>query len=172
MHWTDEQYERVARRLDGEAVELTSAEEALAAAVRRGEVETARALDVALPAAAKARARRRLVAALARPRWRAASWAVTGAAAAAVLIAVAIWPGGREPSAAGNGRTVTADVLSEAYELQYQDVDLDLIAEELADMRAELVVSRDAPAGAEAELLEEMLDMFWLGEEPARREET
>jgi len=87
-----EQYERIARWLDGENVKLTPAEMQAAEEIRRDESRLSAMLQTAAPAASRDRARRRLVAAAARPRvtwWHAG--AAAAAAAAVVLVALAVW---------------------------------------------------------------------------------
>ncbi len=117
MTLTDDQYERIARRLDGEDIPLTAAEQRIAdelvedegavgarlsadaaglsptmlAEVRRDEAAVGPRLDVPLPSRAFDRAQRRLAAELARPRrrliWAGSAAGAVAAAAAALLIA-------------------------------------------------------------------------------------
>lgn len=167
MLWNDEQYERVARWLDGDAVELTAAESALAEEIRAEEARLGDALQAAPPMVAMARARVRMIAAAARPRWHAVRWGLSGAAAAAAVLVAAslLWWGGAQPQRMPGGAPLTADMLSEAYMPESQNVDLDLIADELSDMQAEMVVGLPATRDdAEMDVLQDMVDLFWLEE--------
>ncbi|GAG02154.1 unnamed protein product, partial [marine sediment metagenome] len=104
MNLTEEQYARIARWLDGQDVELSAEERAVAAEVRQGEGYLAAMLDVPLRREALDRAWRRLAADLARPRRRAlqigyAAGAIA-AAAAVVILAVTLMhspPAGTTP---------------------------------------------------------------------------
>jgi len=90
MTLNDEQYERVARRLDGQDIQLSSEEQALAEAMRAQEQYLDSVLPVPVPAEVLRRVDRRLTAALARPRHRVRWIGVAAATAAAVVIAVLV----------------------------------------------------------------------------------
>ncbi|MBT3198605.1 MAG: hypothetical protein HN350_01695 [Phycisphaerales bacterium] len=62
--WNDEQFDRVARWLDGEQIQLTDSERGLAEDFRNNDSAFGGAIDTPLPANADQRARRRVVAAL------------------------------------------------------------------------------------------------------------
>ena len=90
MALNDAQYERIARRLDGQDVELSEQERMAADEIRRRQVDLAAMLDVNAPPEVLAGARRRMRAMLigaARPRRRSFYLAVA-TAAAAVLVAI------------------------------------------------------------------------------------
>ncbi len=90
MALNDAQYERIARRLDGEDVRLSEQERLAGEDIRRRQVDLAAMLDVNVPPEVLANARRRMRGALARrtrPRRRSAYLAVV-TAAAAVLVAM------------------------------------------------------------------------------------
>ncbi|MCE5328182.1 MAG: hypothetical protein LLG01_17385 [Planctomycetaceae bacterium] len=90
MDYTTQHYERVAQWLDGQTLELTAQEQALADEIRSGEGVLC-ALEASVPATAMARAQRRLVAAAAKPsRIRLALKYVVGVEAAAIAGAAMI----------------------------------------------------------------------------------
>lgn len=93
MQLSQHEYERIARRLDGEAVDLTAAERAAAEEILRDERALRPALAVCAPSEAMAKARRRLTAELARPahgiRW-IRYLAASVSSAAIALIAVGL----------------------------------------------------------------------------------
>jgi len=165
MRLTERQSERVARFLDGEAIELTDIERAAAEQFRRDEAALGSMLIAAAPGKAMARARRRMLAATASGRrfFRRLAIGAGAAAAAAILIAAAaIWLRS-SPGGAPEELTDATELLAEIYGESCPDVDLDLLAEELEYLEAEIVVSR--PTGSiEAELddLERSVEIFWL----------
>ncbi len=176
---TDDQYERLARWLDGEAVELTAAERDTAEEVRRDEAHLAKVFGVAAPRVSLDRARRRLIAELSRPRrlvWRIALAA--SAAAAAILLAVILMtqgtPGERTttvakptppPPAIDEARLYVAA----AREMTAPD-EIDFLGRDLDELAADIVMASD-PAlttGGALELqidsLEREIDEFYLDE--------
>lgn len=116
MEWTERQYERLARWLDGESVELSVLEQAQARAIERQEQSSGAMLDVQAPQASLDRVRAKMMQALAQESDQAARLQLVGkpirrtwprvwkigvslAAAAAIVLAVVIgWqmmlPGG------------------------------------------------------------------------------
>lgn len=90
MPWTDEQYERVARYLDGEPLELTDRELELAEEIRAGEAVVTAGIDPRLRHRAMDKARRRMSAELARPTRRRAVLACFAAAEAVAVAAVLV----------------------------------------------------------------------------------
>ncbi len=90
MQWNDKQYERVARYLDGDPVELTSRERELAEEVRSGEVIVTAGIDRRVRHRAMDQARRRMSAELARPTRRKALLACVTAAEAIAVAAVLV----------------------------------------------------------------------------------
>ena len=144
MRISREHYERVARYLDGEDVRLDEAERELSEQIRRDERLLA-ALDVGLPAPAAARARRRMVAALARPggrvRW--LRWVVgveAAAVAALLLVAVTLAIVSRGPEGPRAPVVVPTSVLIASTEFSAQS-DLDILARQLDELEAELATS-------------------------------
>ena len=90
MTLNNEQYERIARRLDGQDIQLSGEEQALADALRAQEQYLDTMLPVPVPPEVLRRMDRRLTAALARPPHRVRWIGVAAAAAAAVVIAVLV----------------------------------------------------------------------------------
>jgi hypothetical protein len=90
---SQQQYEQIARYLDGEDVQPDLAQRELVEQIRRDEQAVGPALDVATPPAAMDKARNRMLAELSRPTrpaWR--RWvAGVSAAAAAAAIVLAVW---------------------------------------------------------------------------------
>ena len=161
MAMNEGQYERIARRLDGESVELTVEEQAAAEEIRRSEAALAGQVEVDPPREALVRARRRVVAALLRPRRR--RWRYAAVAAAAVLLVVVgvLWilVGRTTPATSpwqGAVSMANGSVASE-------NMDLDVIAAELDELEADWAVSLPTGASdAEFDALEESLEIFWL----------
>ena len=156
MQWNEQQAERIARWLDGEDVALTDAERADAEALRNEQQAVGRLLDAAPPRRAMDRARRRLLAELARPQRRKRRIGIlVGAAAAAVIliVATAALVVNRKPTAVIETQAqqpVTIEELVEAARQSEFDDEIDLLAGEVDRLRAEMVVSTSAE------------DDFWL----------
>ena len=93
MNPSEQQYEQIARYLDGEDVSLSEPLRELAEQIRRDEAAVGQALDITVPPPAIGNARNRMLAELARPRRRALRRWVGGlsAAAAAAAIVLAVW---------------------------------------------------------------------------------
>ena len=164
MELSEEQAERVARYLDGEPVQLTSAEQVIAEEIRRGEALLAGIPDVRAPVGAMQRAQRRMMGELARPRRR-SKWLIwPGAVAAAGILIVAglLWRAA-PPSAAID---LPMDILAEAYAAPDENLDLDLIEQDLHALRAEVLVSAPIESSIETrmEAVQGMLETFWFAE--------
>ena len=161
----EKQYERVARRLDGEEISLTAEEQALVEELGLLEAELGTGLDMALPAGVASRLGGRLDSALHPGRGVRLWFRPAGmlAAAAAVLLAVGagLWsllPGeprrvdvpsrqaqsNRQPSRPGEWDTDLARALLKSHD----DAELNVFAVEVGRLEAETVitsVSVDAP---------------------------
>jgi len=89
--WNEGQFERAARSLDGERLDLSAAERDLAGEVRRLDASLAGAMDTPVPARATARANRRLVGALAAMKmWRHVRVGFLSGVSAAALIVISL----------------------------------------------------------------------------------
>ena len=138
MQWTDEQYGRVARYLDGQPVDLTGPERDLAGEITGGgEVFVTGGIDVRQLHRAMATARRQMSVALARPRRRkifVACFAAAEVAAAAAVLVIMLTVRGMAPPATTHNALADAplDVISsfadgkiaEEILLVHQDIDL------------------------------------------------
>lgn len=166
MQANERQYERVARWLDGERLELTPEEHALAEEIRRNERSLARDLPAEAPPAAMQRAERRLHAATAaRPRpWK---WIGAGAAVAAGVVALILaiglfggddTPVARKPrnAAEPGGPTVAQQV--DAAEQDFAALE-DVVAEDEYDAISEEIAAASEMAWAEeADAIEQQID--------------
>ena len=135
MALNDAQYERIARRLDGQDVELSEQERMAAEQIRRRQVNLAAMLDVNAPPKALAKARRRMRGAVvgrARPRRRSLYLAVA-TAAAAVLVAMVYL----KPLASSKDVQVPTEVLFS---------ELDRLAEDIQKLEAHIVTHASAGA--------------------------
>ena len=175
MNTNNKDYELIARMLDGEEVDLTEAQQALADEIAADTEAVGRALDVQLPGGTLHRinASIRQGHTGRRParlwfRWAGAAAAV---AAAVIVAAVLFWPAGPD----GNGKK-GPDPFDPANgePFIYNDDDLDIcvdaFSDESADARAALLLDEDfstelAMASFEQEMEELMLDEngldFW-----------
>jgi hypothetical protein len=165
MKLNERQYERVGRYLDGEQIELAADERAVADEIRRMEAPLPAMLEAQPSRKATDRARRRMLSELLRPGRRTRRIIWPAAAAAAVLIAVtAVWVWRSDPPPPAP--LISIEEVAGIYAGFDENVDLDIIAEELHAVEADIVIS--TPAGTlDAELhdLQETLDTFWLEEE-------
>lgn len=167
MNTTNEDYELVARYLDGEEVTLSAAQRALAEEIVSDGRQVGGALDVPAPAGTLHRVHGRLLPVL-RPRrgiWRRVRWAVPAAAAAAAILVVMLLPSG--PERRVPERTISAREYVEQFVNRPADeLDLraDLLAEELADYHVEL--SLNGFWGFEMTLagVEEGMEELFLGD--------
>jgi len=179
MNMNDEQYERIARYLDGEEISPPLNVEELATAEEIGKAETKLTglLDVTLPAAAEDRAKRRAIAAMAGRRrisrvGRAFGVGLSIASAAAVLLfAVNIWRDsfGPQPQESPTP-VVSTNVWVKAMQAGDDDdfaIELDILAEQLDTEEAEIVdltIADSSPATGfdnGVEYLQESVDKFW-----------
>ncbi|MBL7132842.1 MAG: hypothetical protein ISS78_01970 [Phycisphaerae bacterium] len=170
MRISREQYERVARHLDGEDIRLDGPERKLSGQIRRGEQLLA-GLDVGPPARAMARARRRMIAALGRPgarlRWLGYVVGLESAAVAALLL-VAVTLASISTGSVGcpGAVVVPTSVLVASAESRSQG-DLDILASQLDELEAEILASLPVSGGdLEIELLErDIRDFLMTGDE-------
>ncbi|MCE5278345.1 MAG: hypothetical protein ABFD92_01230 [Planctomycetaceae bacterium] len=148
MTYTEQQYERVGRWLDGHAVELTGDERRLAEELRDGEAALC-ALEVHVPPAVMARAHRRLTAAAARPnRFRLALKYLVGVEAAAIagaaMILVTLGVLSQDPPAAP---AVPTEVLISAAQKPINP-DIQALAERMDQLESDIV---STPADSEGD---------------------
>ena len=162
MNLNDEQLERIARYLDGEPVDLTPQERPFAERFAADERTIGELLEAPAPAAAMARAGRRLRAAVVPVRRPLRLVSAVGlAAAAAILLAAALWlptlP--QHVPASGSGDELLASV----YSRPDRDVDLDVLGEQIEMLEAEIVlIAPVSPLETEIDAIEQKLDTFWL----------
>jgi hypothetical protein len=168
MTTQETQHERVARYLDGERVELSADERALADELRAGEGFLAADLDVRCTAAARRRAQRRLYAAVsARPRRSLRFVALAGsvaAAAAVVLLAVQVfWNPSLPDGMVVETVHVPTDVLMQSVESSSDlDLELELLAGQIEQAQAEpKLASGDDTQETAVDDLQEKIDRFW-----------
>jgi hypothetical protein len=172
MMLNERQYERVARWLDGEDVELAPLERAAAEEIRRDEAAIAIALDAFPPTETRRRAHRRLAAALAHPRigwWRVA--AAAAAAAAAVLIVVAFTRKAPQPQPTPTvvrppERLHDEEPVEALIGLSAED-EIDLLTTDLVELTADIAAAegpdgRGADIDVQIEVLEKELEEFYL----------
>ena len=144
MRISEEQYERVAQYLDGRDIDLDGAERDLSEEIRRDERLLA-AFDVAPPASAMARARKRMIAALGRVRtrllWLGRVVGVESAAVAALLlVAVTLATISTGPARRTRPAPVPTSVLLAPVVAPAGD-DLDILAGQLDELEADMVAS-------------------------------
>jgi anti-sigma-K factor RskA len=170
----EEQYERVARWLDGEKVKLTPPEQDATEEICRAEADLASALDAASRQASMDRARRRLAAALARPQLRLWRIGALAAAAAAVVLAAVLWhPTGQPPATAPQltpqvQRGQADGAYLAALEYFAADDELDIVKHDLDDLAADLALAA-APRAIDLkmEAIEKDIDEFLFEDTPA-----
>ena len=172
MRWNDEQYGRVAGWLDGEPVRLTDAERAAAEQIRRAERRLAAMMDLAVPPASLARARRRMASELARPRRRMLriGLAAAAVAAAAIVIAtIAPRPDQRtRPSGQLDAEAVPVTVLLDVLSQSDRYDEADLLARQIDELAAELSLAAvPVPLDQEIDAVERSIEEFWLADSPA-----
>ncbi len=163
MNMNDEQYERIGRWLDGETIELTAEERAVALEIRRDESAMADAmLDVQVPLPAMARARKRMTVALVgqgRRVLRIGFGAVGAAAAAAVVLAVSmLWT---EPQAARPRQAsseIPADVWIGAMTPSPQIEAINALGDAIDRLAADVVVSKPLIDRGIESMQDELLD--------------
>ena len=168
MTLNDRQWQRVARGMDGEGVELSAEERSVLEEVRAAEQALLGRLDVTLPAGVLAKAERRMTAELARPR-RGIRWVYGAVAAAAVVLIVAgllrLLPPGSvtNKDAADPLRAASTEQLLNSVALTEVEAEVALLDSQLSELEADLWLSR-APEPGEAKMdsIEQQLDDFWL----------
>jgi hypothetical protein len=141
MEWNEQQYEEVAEGLDGRKTDLTADQNALAEEIRRLEATIGALLDVSAGSEVMERVRLRMLGQPAAQPRRTLRWAglfSAAAAAAAVLLAVALW---RQASVDRIGPSSPPSLanVSEVPDLR----EIDQLDEEVQDLEDELMVSRD-----------------------------
>jgi hypothetical protein len=174
MTLNNEQYERIARWLDGEMVSLTDEESAAAGEVRSGEARLRTALGAeAVPHRAMASARRTLRAATGRRvvlRARFIGAFAAGAAIAAALFITLVLrhagppntPVGETPGREVAKADVPVDVWLGALEAPPGGVAINLLCGEMDQFEAELAESK--PPGAmdrQIDTMQQDIDQFW-----------
>lgn len=168
MKLNEEQYERIASRLDGRPVALSDEELAVADEILRAEKELAPVMPVATPAQAVRLAHRRLAG---RPRRRVLKFAYVGAAAAAAAAIVLglsmLWR-----SQNGSPIPTTApqvDLIAWYAPSDAGDGDLDTLEHQIDELEAELLVGAfPSPADVQFDSIETEADNFWL-DDPQER---
>ena len=172
MQTNDEKYQRVGRYLDGENIDLTGEELALAEEIRTASQRLAGILDVQAPDESLSLAGRKMMAELAkRPQsGLRAVWRQVARVAAVLLIAVLMmWLLPSRPSVerrtAGTDSTVPTEILTEVDWRGDQHVDLDLIARQLEEIEAEILVTFSSTTlEMELDNVRQELGEFWLEE--------
>lgn len=171
MNPTERQYERIARRLDGEDVALSAEELAAAEDIRRGERFLAGRLDVSIPPEAMEHLRRRTSAELARPRRRTVKIGYVAAAAAAAAILIAVVSFRMMPHRPQSPLAISSDQAAEADALLWAsepDPAIDMLARELDELEAEILVSLPpAQVDMELEAIGQDIEEFWLDDPSA-----
>ncbi len=152
MNLSDRQYERIARYMDGEAVELDAEELAAAELIGRQERQLGRLLDARVPPETLADAEVRLAAAIAPRRKRPLRYAYYAAAvaAAALVLVVVNLPHGPAPQPVAE---IPAEVLFEGYNAPAEETELTSIAQEIDRLDEQLATSTP-PMPHEAFLLD------------------
>lgn len=167
MDLNNEQYEQIARKLDGSEVSLTAREQAAVEDIVRDENWLAGKLDVPLPQQAMARARNRLAAAIAKsPRKLIFAGYVAAVVSAAALILLTFSFIMTSSGPVGDGEIVSLpdDLLFAPIENNYA---IAIISAQMDEFEADLALS-DLPGEIEMqvdELMEET-EEFWLYDLP------
>ncbi len=163
--YNDKEYERIGRRLDGEDVELTAEQQAVADDIIAAQAALAGRLDAPAPPHALRHARRRMAGELARPRhnnlMRLGTYAAAAAAVAAVVVvAVMVQP---DPKLTSNGGPAIA-IQTVLYE------SADELADQLDQIEAAMVGGDEL--GFSIDELERDLDDFWSFDDPEAMPES
>jgi hypothetical protein len=166
MSLSEEQYERISRRLEGEDISLTGAEREVCQEMLHCEQLLAVAMPADVPGDTLSRVRRRMAAASRLRRWakRAVS-AVVGVAAALVIGAgTLLWTYGPTEPANGNG---LAFWLEMAATESSETVEIDVLTRAVEELEADVISADVHPqANQQIEQIEELqrdIDSFWLG---------
>lgn len=171
----EQQYERIARFLDGEPVELTPEETQAAEEIRTLESSMTGLVELTPPGETMKAAHRRLIRELARPRRRMWRLAISTAAAAAMVVAaVSLYQRPQPPAGPGElgmedvVAIYTADGNYDNYDNYYNDgdaADYDLIEKELQSIEADIVATASPETDGEwIDTDDEDLEAFWLDE--------
>jgi hypothetical protein len=165
---SEQQYERVARWLDGERIDLSAQEMAAGGEIRRGEASLVAALGVEMPPQVLRRVQKRIVAELARPAHRPVriGFVTATAAAAALLLAAGLFRMAQDP---GRAHSRVAEVTVSVLELMqalgspYKDAEMDMLAGQMAELEADVLASRN-PSSLDLEIdaLQQEIDDFIL----------
>jgi hypothetical protein len=172
----EEQFERVGRWLDGEPIELTQPEKALADEIRRDEAGARLLLAAPAPREAIDRVHRRMLAELARPvhrtKWIRYAAGAVAAVAGAVLVAGSFlgWFGRANPSEPSAPVTkapsgeVPIEVIVEKMTEPSRNLDLEVLAKQVDELNADMAVSMLSPSASELQVdaLQHEIDEFWL----------
>ena len=172
MEPSDRQYQRVATWLDGEPVELTPDEQALAEDI--GRLEDALAVRMGaepvaqLPPSARARAMRRVQAELARPglRWGRVIRAFAAAAAMAVVASAALLMLQDKPVTPDRSEQVSYERVVELTGSTAFAAEVELISQEVDELEAETLASATGtgdytPSSVLMEEAAEEMNEFW-----------
>ena len=150
MNPTHEDYDIVARYLDGERVQLTAEQQALAEEISADSELVGRALDVTVPGGVLHRVGARVAEALpARKSWRRGLRRVTSAAVAvAIVLAIIFWPTEppteRTPPGPGLSAVESVERFLSADGDDW-DARANLLAEEVADYHVEMLLGETSP---------------------------
>lgn len=167
MELNEQQYQRVARFLDGEPLELTGEERAVALEIRIG-LEGLDVLKQIQPSSgAMAMARKRMAGEASRPGRRGLRIAcfATAVAAAAILLAVMALPPDGIDQPGPPIVILPPDVEAAIYDSENDDPDLYFIASELAELEADVytpVLAMPVETGSDA--IGQPRDIFWTDE--------
>jgi len=168
----EEQYERIARWLDGETVDLSADEQAAAREIRERESLLSERLDVHAAPEVFASVERRVAAKLARPRVRWV-WAGAAVAAAAAIVLASLWFLRTEdvPPMPAPGLDLTQATHQELFAALQASTDageLDLVDRDLSELEADVLVIQAATAeDLRLKALEREIEEFWLDHSPA-----
>jgi hypothetical protein len=167
MTYEPHHYERVARAMDGETVDLTETERQLMADLQADEQQLASALQATPSPAAMQRARRRLHAAVAK---NTSPWTrpigLAGAVAAGILLLLGLqlyWPSAETyPQPAPSP---TAEIRNDPLVTAFQQV-VPLETDQLASSQpaGDLQLTEADPLGDDLNALQEQIDAFWQEE--------
>ncbi len=170
----EQQYERIARFLDGEPVELTPEETQAAEEIRTLESSMTGLVELTPPGETMKAAHRRLIRELGRPRKRMWRVAISTAAAAAIVVAaVSLY---QRPQPYAGPELGMEDVVAiytadgnydnyDNYDNGGDEADYDLIEKELQSIEADIVATASPETDEEwIETDDEDLEAFWLNE--------
>ncbi len=169
MEYTDRQYERVAEWLDGEPVELTPHERALAEEIPALEAKLSGTMAVEIPPEAREQTKRRLAAELARPgvRWGRVRQAFAVAAVLAVVASAGLLMlPGEKPDPPRKLSVVSYEQVTEVTRSEALAAEMELIAEEVDELEAEMLASATdtgeyTRAGMAVDAADAEMNEFW-----------